>query len=158
MLRTAEYGKKNSGNSSNNSGKVEKGKVLVSRFVEACAMNEALAEQFMECISRWDEVYCIVEVYEKKGLEGFAYNDRIAHSIIENGISWFVKEEIRRMRRVFRKMNELDSYYYDQTGLHFKGYVNGNDFDATSVFLADFQLDYDRYMSGGHQDVLVAVA
>lgn len=142
----------------NKKEKLEDGTFVISRFIEACAMNEALAAQFMRALSQWDEAYCVAQVYEEHGLQGFSYNDQIDHSIIKNGDSWVEKEESRWVLSAFGKMNQLNECYYRNTGTHFKGFVDRNDYTALNAFMADFQHEYDVYMSGGHQDVLMVIA
>lgn len=131
------------------------GEISIEEFNRAYSTFDKLGHLLMEAWSKWDGYYSIVEEYRLNGVESFQYNTRLYQAIVENGIGYFEHREEKTAEKMFSYLNALDRKYADTSGRHFKGFVKKED---KTAFLADFTHAFDIYMSGGHQDTLVAVA
>ena len=145
-------------NNMRKNGSLEFGEVSIPRFNEAYASFEKLGHQFMDAWNKWDHYYSIVEEYRLNGITAFRYNQKLYEAIIEDGIEYFEHREMKLSEKMFNAMHYLDKMYFKETGKHFKGFIDKRNHSERSEFLAYFIHQFDIYMSGGHQDVLVAVA
>lgn len=145
-------------NNTKKNGSLGFGEVSIPRFNEAYANFEELGHLLMNAWNKWDHYYSIVEEYRLNGITAFRYNQKLYEAIIEDGIEFFEHREAKMSESMFAYLNALDKKYAEMTGKHFKGFVDKKNHSERSEFLAYFIHQFDVYMSGGHQDVLVAVA
>lgn len=135
---------------------VRYGRVDIPRFLDAYTYSEEKADRFMNAYFSWIEAYdeaCLANEY-------LAEIDKESFDYIETGKNsrYYAAEADRYMIAAFHAINSLDKVYVTATKNHIKGWVNSKDLREIRRFMIRFHRDYDAYMSGGHEDVVVAVA